>query len=91
MSYYGLITQLENVHKDPNSDRLYLASCCGDGVIVGEDAREGDTVLYLPTDGQIERWFGDEFNLFRKNRDGTPQGGYVEDNRHIRAIKLRGN
>lgn len=91
MAYYALVTKLENVRKDPNSDRLYLATCFGEGVIVGEDSKEGDKVLYLPTDGKIDRWFGDEFSLFRKNRDGTTQGGYVEDSGHVRAIKLRGN
>lgn len=91
MAYFGLVTKLKNVRKDPNSDRLYLADCYGEGVIVGEESREGDLVLYLPTDGQIERWFGDQYNLFRKNRDGTAQGGYLENNGHVRAIKLRGN
>ncbi len=91
MAYFGLITHLQDVHKDPNSDHLYLAKCYGEGVIVGEGAKEGDLVLYLPTDGQIERWFGDIFGLFRKNKDGTTQGGYLENNGHVRAIKLRGN
>lgn len=91
MAYFGLVTHLQNVHKDPNSDRLYLAECFSEGVIVGEESHEGDMVLYLPTDGQIDRWFGDQYNLFRKNRDGTTQGGYLEDNGHVRAIKLRGN
>lgn len=91
MAYFGLVTKIQNVRKDPNSDRLYLADCFNEGVIVGPDMKTGDLVLYLPTDGQIDRWFGDEFNLFRKNRDGTTQGGYLEDNGHVRAIKLRGN
>lgn len=91
MAYFGLVTKLQNVRKDENSDRLYLAECFGEGVIIGSDMQEGQMVLYLPTDGQIERWFGDRYNLFRKNRDGTAQGGYLEDNGHVRAIKLRGN
>ena len=91
MSYFGLVTTLHNVRKDPNSDRLYLADCFYEGVIVGPDMVENELVLYLPTDGKIERWFGDAFNLFRYNEDGTPQGGYIENNQHIRAIKLRGN
>ena len=91
MAYYGLVTKLNNVHKDPNSDRLYLGECFYEGVIVGPNSKDGDTVLYLPSDGQIERWFGDKLTLFRKNLDGTPQGGYVENNGHVRAIKLRGN
>lgn len=91
MAYYGLVTHLRNVRKDENSDRLWLAECYGEGVIVGPDMHEGQMALYLPTDGKIERWFGNSFTLFRKNEDGTTQGGYIEDNGHIRAIKLRGN
>ncbi len=91
MAYYGLVTRIANVHKDPNSDRLWLAECFSEGVIVGPDINEGDLVLYLPTDGQIERWFGNDFKLFRYNEDGTPQGGYIDNNCHVRAIKLRGN
>lgn len=91
MAYYALVTKLQNYKKDPNSDRLYLADCFGEGVIVGPDMNTGDLVLYMPTDGKMERWFGDKFSLFKKNEDGTPQGGYIENNGHIRAIKLRGN
>ncbi len=91
MAYYGLVTHLQDVSKAENSDHLYLATCFGEGVIVGPDSKEGDPVLYLPTDGQIDRWFGDEFSLFRKNKDGTAQGGYVENSGHVRAIRLRGH
>ena len=91
MAYYALVTKLNNLRKDENSDRLYLADCFNEGVIVGPDMHTGQLVLYLPTDGEIERWFGNEFCLFRKNEDGTSQGGYIENNCHIRAIKLRGN
>lgn len=89
--YYGLVTKLQDCHKDPNSDNLYLAKCFGEGVIIGPNMKNEDLVLYLPQDGQIERWFGNTFNLFRKNEDGTSQGGYIENNGHIRAIRLRGN
>ena len=91
MAYFALVTKIQNVRKDENSDRLYLAECFGEGVIVGPDMQTGDLVLYLPTDGKVERGFGDAFKLFRKNLDGTAQGGYLEDNGHVRAIKLRGN
>ncbi len=91
MAYFGLITKLNNYRKDPNSDNLWLADCFNEGVVVGPNMEEGQLVLYLPTDGKLERWFGDELWLFRKYEDGSPQGGYIEDNGHIRAIKLRGN
>ena len=91
MAYYALVTKLNNLHKDSNSDNLWLAECFYEGVIVGSNSFEGQEILYLPADGKIERWFGDELKLFRKNLDGTPQGGYVDDNAHVKAIKLRGN
>lgn len=91
MAYYGIVTKLKNVQKAPNSDNLYIAECMREGVIVGPDMKEGDLVLYLPSDGAIEHWFGDKFKLFRKFEDGTLQGGYLEDKGNIRAIKLRGN
>lgn len=91
MAYYALVTKLNNLHKDPNSDNLWLADCFNEGVIVGPNMKENELVLYLPTDGEIERWFGDAFTLYRKNLDGTSQGGYLENSSHVRAIKLRGN
>ena len=91
MAYYALVTKLNNLHKDPNSDNLWLADCFNEGVIVGPNMKENEPILYLPTDGEIERWFGDAFALYRKNLDGTPQGGYLENSSHVRAIKLRGN
>lgn len=91
MAYTGLVVRLENYRKDPNSDNLYLAEVFGEGVIVGSNMKDGDLVLYLPQDGRIERWFGDELKLFRKNLDGSSQGGYIENNGHVRAIRLRGN
>ena len=91
MAYFAMVTEIQNVRKDPNSDRLYLGECFMEGVIIGPDMKTGDKVVYLPTDGKVERWFGNTFNLFRKNEDGTEQGGYLENNGHVRAIKLRGN
>lgn len=91
MAYQALVTTLSNVRKAENSDRLWLADVFGEGVVIGPDMKDGDVVVYFPTDGKIERWFGDKFQLFRKNEDGTVQGGYLEDNGHVRAIKLRGN
>lgn len=68
MAYFGLVTKLQNVRKDENSDRLYLADCFNEGVIIGSDMQTGQEVLYLPTDGEIERWFGNEFCLFARMR-----------------------
>lgn len=91
MAYFGIVCKLKNIRKDKKSDNLYLALACGEGVIVGPDSNEIDLVLYLPSDGQVDHWFGDKFRLFRYNEDDTLQGGYLERSGHVRAIKLRGN
>lgn len=92
MSYTGFYTKLENVHKDPNSDRLYLATCMQEGVIVGPDSYDGQPVFYFPADGCLDYDFAMKFGLMRKDKDGNPTGGYLDyPSCHIRAIKLRGN
>lgn len=91
MAYYAIVTKLTNLHKDENSNTLYLANAVGDGVVVDNGFTEDELVLYFPTDGKMKHSFGDSFTLFRKNEDGTKQGGYLEDSGHIKAIKLRGN
>lgn len=91
MAYKAYVTHLQDVFKAPNSDKLYIGQVFLHEQVVIGDIPVGTQVLYLPADGQIFRWFGNELKLFRKNEDGTPQGGYVEDNGHIRAIRLRGN
>lgn len=92
MSYTAYYTELHDVHKAPNSDNLYVATCMNEGVIVGADAYEGQRVFYFPADGCLDYDFAMKFNLMRKDKDGNPAGGYLDyPSCHIRAIKLRGN
>ena len=51
--YNGYITRLKNVRKHSNADRLQIATCFGNNVVVGLDAYEGELVCYFPTDGQL--------------------------------------
>lgn len=92
MAYCGYITNLKNVRKHPNADRLMLADCFGNTVVVDLNAKEGDIGLYLPVDGQVSVEFGEKNNLLRKKDDaGNSIGGYLDPNkRNIKAIKLRG-
>lgn len=41
MAYCGYITRLKNVRKHPNADRLQMAECFGNTVIVGLEYTEG--------------------------------------------------
>lgn len=92
MAYTAFYTELKDVHKDPNSDNLYLATCLHEGVIVGPESYEGQKVFYFPADGCLDYDFAMKFGLMRKDKDGNPAGGYLDyPSCHIKAIKLRGN
>lgn len=92
MSYCGYITRLKNVRKHSNADRLLLADCFGNTVIVGLEYQEGQLGVYFPVDGQLSVEFCAANDLVRrKDENGNPAGGYLDpDKRNIKAMKLRG-
>lgn len=92
MAYKAYITELKNVRKHPNADRLLLGDCFGNTVCVNLDYTEGQVGVYFPVDGQLSVEFADANNLVRKkDENGNNVGGYMDpDKRNIKAIKLRG-
>lgn len=92
MAYKAYVTELKNVRKHPNADRLLLGDCFGNTVCVNLDYVEGQIGVYFPTDGQLSVEFADTNNLVRKkDENGNNVGGYMDpDKRNVKAIKLRG-
>ena len=92
MAYKAYVTELKNVRKHPNADRLLLGDCFGNTVCVNLDYVEGQVGVYFPTDGQLSMEFADANNLVRKkDENGNNVGGYMDpDKRNVKAIKLRG-
>lgn len=89
MSYCGYITRLKEVKPHSNADRLQVAKVFGNSVIIGLNMKEGDMVLYFPTDGKLGEEFARENNLLRIS--GSNSGGYMDaEKRNITSIKLRG-
>lgn len=90
--YKAYITQIKNLHKHPNADRLQLGECFGNTVCVNLDYTEGQVGVYFPTDGQLSVEFAEANNLLRKkDADGNNIGGYMDsDKRNVAAIRLRG-
>ena len=90
--YSGYITKLKNIRPHPNADRLNLAECFGNTVVIGKDYDENTLYVYFPTDGQLSEEYATINNLIRKKDDaGNNIGGYLDpDKRNIRAIRLRG-
>lgn len=90
--YFAYITTLKDVRKHPNADRLQMATCFGNTVIVSLDYIEGQLGVYFPSDGQLSVEFAEANNLVRKkDENGNNIGGYMDpDKRNVTAIRLRG-
>lgn len=91
MSYYAMISDLVNVRKHPNADKLNLANCSGYQVIVGLDAKDGDKVILFPDDGQLSTEYCQANDLISYiDEEGNKKGGYFDKNRRVRAQVFRG-
>jgi hypothetical protein len=89
--YQALVCKINNIRKHPNADRLRLATVQGFQIIVGPEQEEGELGIFFASDGQLSHDFCMANNLYRKNPlTGEAMGGFFEENRRVRAIKLRG-
>lgn len=94
-NYSATVIRVPKVRKAENSDRLYIIDVMGITAIVDDSwiAREGELALLFPAEVQLEPGFMKANNLYRDKElnDDQTQGGYIDTNRRVRAMKLRGN
>ena len=92
MAYTAFITRLKNVRPHPNADRLQMAECFGNTIVVDMSYTDNQLGIYFPADGQVSLEFAEANNLLRKkDENGNNIGGYMDaDKRNVTAIKLRG-
>lgn len=90
--YCAYITTIKEIRKHSNADRLQCVTVFGNNVIVDLSYKEGQRVIYFPTDGQLSEKFANENNLVRKkDENGNNIGGYMDpEKRNVTALKLRG-
>lgn len=90
--YNAYITEVKELRKHSNADRLQVATFFGSDTIVGLDVKIGDRGVFFPSDGQLGVEYATKNNLVRKkDDDGNNIGGYLDpDKRNITTIKLRG-
>lgn len=81
--YQALVSRI-TLRPHPNADKLQIGVCAGNQVIVGLDTKGGDLGVFFPPDGQLNYEFAKTHKLLKED------GGYVDTNRRVRAIKLRG-
>ena len=92
MAYVAYVTNLKNLRKHPNADRLQLAECFGNTVCVNMDYTADQLGVYFPTDGQLSMEFCEQNGLLAVYIDGVNvSGGYMDpEKRNVKTIKLRG-
>lgn len=90
--YCAYVTELKNLRKHNNADRLLLTEVFGNTVIVDNTYHKGQKVVFFPIDGQLNEEYAKDNNLLRiTGPDGTNIGGYLDSKkRNIKATKLRG-
>lgn len=91
-SYAATIVRLDNTYPLENSDNLVGSRFMGYSAVISKDTPLGLHVMFSP-ETQIDYQYAHENNLHRHgnlNKDQSAKG-YLEDNRRVRAIRLRGN
>lgn len=83
MSYSAIICKIK-VSPIPNANTIQVANCAGYTAIVGINHKDNELGIFFPHDGQLT------WSMVRENKLHRDNGGYLEDNRRIRTIKLMG-
>ena len=83
MSYSAIICKIK-VSPIPNAEKIQVANCAGYTAIVGIDHKNDELGIFFPHDGQLT------WPMVRENKLHRENGGYLEDNRRVRTIKLMG-
>lgn len=89
--YTAIVTQIKNVRKHPNADRVLLGNCYGSQVVVGLDQKE-ILGVYFPSDGRLSEEYCKANDLigYKDATTGERKGGYFDANRKVRCQKFRG-
>ena len=93
LNYCATVVRVKNLVKAENSDNLQIIPMFGLQAIVDLQTKVGDVGLLFPAECQLSDEYTKANSLYRhaeKNLEPDKKG-YLEDNRRVRAIKLRGN
>jgi hypothetical protein len=88
MSYNAIVARI-HTRPLPGSDNIILGSCRGYQVIVGKNIEDGQLGVFFEAGGQLSEGFAAANDLVRrKDAEGKPAGGYFEENRRVKAVKM---
>lgn len=89
----AIVARIKNMEPIEGADRIVQAKIYGERVIVAKDGHnEGDLGVLFDIETKLSHEFCHNNNLYRHselNKDKN-ESGYIEDNRRVRPIKLKG-
>ena len=91
--YSARIIEIRNLRKHKYADRLQCTEIDGYNIIVGEDVRVGQRMVFFPIGGQLSEEFCKENRLLREvdAKGRRTGGGYVHPvRRNIAPLRLHG-
>ncbi len=92
-NYAATIVRIDSLHPLENSDNLLGAPLLGMQAIVSKDTEVGAIGVLFVAETQLSEEYAARNNLFRHHEfnEDKEKTGFIEDNRRVKAIKLRGN
>lgn len=92
-NYAATIVRIEHLNSLENSDNLLGAPLLGMQAIVSKDTEVGTIGVLFVAETQLSDEYAARNNLYRHHEfnEDKEKTGFIEDNRRVKAIKLRGN
>lgn len=92
-NYAATIVRIEHLNPLVNSDNLLGAPLLGMQAVVSKDTEVGTVGVVFVAGTQLSDEYVARNNLFRHKEfnEDKEKAGFIEDNRRVKAIKLRGN
>ena len=93
LNYAAQIVRIDHLNPLENSDNLLGAPLLGMQAIVSKDTEIGTVGVVFVSGTQLSDEYTARNNLFRHKEfnEDKEKAGFIEDNRRVKAIKLRGN
>lgn len=92
MTGKALICKLGELQPIEGADRIAQVTMFGETVIVSKDHKQGEIGLLFDCETQLSHEYCSANNLYRHNHLNSDKSvtGYMEDNRRVRPIRLKG-
>lgn len=92
-NYAAAIVKISVLNPLENSDNLLGAPLLGMQAVVSKDTEIGTVGVLFVAETQLSEEYAARNNLFRHKEfnENKEKAGFIEDNRRVKAIKLRGN